>query len=120
MVLTDKQLYKMLCKRRMYKELLPYLILYGYNISDRAWRRFVRNYNKDFQNKETYIASNNKGYILTTKKEEIKNSAIKNLKLGISLIKNAKADLKELSDKDQLGLSEDEINIYDIIMKSEI
>lgn len=120
MVLSDRQLYELLSTRKTYTQLQPILKNYGIVVSDRAWRRFVRRYNNDYQNKETYIASNNKGYILTAKDNEIRSSAIKNIKLGASLIKNAKADLKELSEKDQLSLSEEESSIYDLVIKSDI
>lgn len=80
----------------------------GIEISDRAWRRYVNSYNHNFNDQETYIASSNKGYKFTAKRKEIKKSAIKDLKLGISLIKNAKEHLLELGEKDQLSLLKDE------------
>lgn len=81
----------------------------GIEISDRAWRRYVNSYNHNFNDQETYIASSNKGYKFTAKRKEIKKSAIKDLKLGISLIKNAREHLKELGEKDQLTFFENEL-----------
>lgn len=120
MVITDELLYELLSERRTLKEIQPILKRNGIVMSDRVWRRFVRMYNNDYVNQERYIASNNKGYILTTKKNEIQSSAIKNIKLGISLIRNGRTDLKELSDKNQLALLEEDADIYDIAMKLKV
>ena len=81
----------------------------GLEISGRTWRSFVNNYNNNFNEQETYIVSSNKGYKLTIKRKEIKKSAIKDLRLGISLIKNAREHLKELGEKDQLTFFKDEL-----------
>lgn len=119
MVLNTEQLYELIGnERKTYKQLQPYLKAIDINVSDRAWRKFVRRYNNEYEGKETYIASNNKGYLLTTKKEDIKSSAIKNIKLGASLIRNAKRDLEELASKNQLSLSEEESSVYDLMLKT--
>lgn len=77
------------------------------DISDRDWRKFVNSYNHNFNEQETYIASGRNGYKLTMKQEEIKKSAYKNLRLGVALIKNAKEQLLELGEKNQLTFLDD-------------
>lgn len=81
----------------------------GIEISDRTWRKYVNNYNNNYEEQETFIASSNKGYKFTAKHKEIRKSAVKDFRLGISLIKNAKKHLQELDNKDQLTFFKDEL-----------
>lgn len=89
----------------------------GIKINDRQWRAYVRAFND--KHKERYIASNSQGYILTAKQKVIKKSIINKMHLGISLINNARADFKELSENDQLSLFESEPDLQDLIIKME-
>lgn len=87
----------------------------GVDISNRQWRAYVRSFND--RHKERYIASNSQGYILTAKKKIIKKSIINKLRLGISMIQNARSDFKDLSEKDQLSLFNEAPDLQDLILK---
>lgn len=119
--ITEKILRSMLKERKKSSQIIRCLEKkYNIYISERQWRYFVRDYNDEYYKRERYIASNHHGYILTTKKKFIKQSAIKNLKVGIAMIRNAKEELKELENKKQLSFLPEEADIYDIAMKLEL
>lgn len=116
-VITDKLLREVIKTPTKAKDIVAELNNRGIQISDRAWRKFVRDYNDDYADKERFIASSVHGYVLTTKKKDIKASAFHRLYNGLAMIRNAKADLDELADKDQLKLTEEEADTLDIISK---
>lgn len=107
----------MLIEQLKTDEILAYLRGKGIVMSDRQWRKFVRQYNELYATRERYIASDRYGYYLTTSKKNITRTAMNKLKVGLSMMKNAKADLKELANKNQLSLLDEDIEIYDLIMK---
>ena len=116
--ITKKILKETIGKDRKKVDEILYELLWNYHIdiSERQWRLVVNEFNKDYGKNGLYIASNRNGYILTSKKKEIKATAINKLKVGISMIKNSKLTLKELEDANQLKLlDEDEIKIYNIV-----
>lgn len=116
-MIKEKDLKQILRTEKKVDEIIAEFMTRGVNISPRMWRRFVRQYNDGFAEKERYIASGKDGYVLTTKKKVIRASALNRLKCGLSMMKNAKADLDELSLKDQLKLEEEDAKLYDIIDK---
>lgn len=120
MKLTKTQLRELLKNEIKADEIVKYLAYWGIDINDREWRTFVRKFNDDYANKELYIASSRNGYQLTTKKSIISHSAICKFKTGLAMMKNAKATLKELSDKNQLSLLEQDADIYDLVMKMNV
>ena len=54
------------------------------------------------------------------KKNDIVVSNIQKIKTGVAMIRNAKATLKELADKNQLSLIKEEADIYDLAMKLKV
>lgn len=116
-MIKEKLLREMLVEQMKTNEILAYLKSKGIVMSDREWRRFVRKYNELYGTRERYIASDNHGYYLTTSKKNITRTAMNKLKVGLSMVKNAKADLKELANKNQLSLLDEDVEIYDLIMK---
>ena len=119
-IISEKVLRQLLKSRKMTAQILDELAKLGIIIDAREWRRFVRTYNNGYENRERFIVSDVNGYILTTKKDAIKASAIKRIKTGASMIRNAKADLDELGGKRQLSLLKEEADIYDLASKLEI
>lgn len=120
MKLTNKQLKQILVGEKKATRIIAELQNYGIICSEREWRAFVRKFNDDYANKELYIASSRNGYQLTTKKSIISHSAICKFRTGLAMMKNAKATLKELSDKNQLSLLEQDADIYDLVMKMKV
>lgn len=116
-MVKEKDLREILRTEKKVDEIIAELSVRGVQMSPRMWRKYVREYNDDFAEKERYIASGKNGYVLTTKKKVISASAMNRLKCGVAMIKNAKADLGELALKDQLKLSEEDAKVYDIIDK---
>ena len=119
-IISEKILRQLLKSRKMTAQILDELAVQGIHIDARQWRKFVREYNDGYGKRERFIASDVNGYILTTKKDAIKLAALKRIKTGVSMIRNAKADLDELGDKRQLSLLKEEADIYDLASKLEI
>lgn len=117
MNLTDKVLKEVLNEQKKVETILIELSHRGIEMSERSWRSFVRKYNDEFGKHDRYIASNRFGYYLTTNKKKITKTAISKLRTGLSMMKNAKKDLQNLSEKDQLSLLDEDVDIYDLIMK---
>lgn len=117
MNISEKLLKEVLSEQITTVEILERLKEKGIFLNGRQWRKFVREYNKMFATRDRYIASDTKGYYLTTSKKQITRTAMNKFKVGLSMIKNAKADLKELESKDQLSLLEEDVDMYDLLMK---
>lgn len=119
-IVPEKHL-KIIRNNRMKTDaILAHLANVGIKMSGRQWRRFVRHYNDQYGSRERYIASDPNGYILTVKKDEIKRSNLNKIRVGIAMIRNGKAGLKELAEKNQLSLLDGEADIYDLAMKLKI
>lgn len=118
--IPEKYLKELKNNRMNSKAILRHLESVGIKMNDRQWRSFVRQYNDQFSNRDRYIASNSQGYILTVKKNDIVISNIQKIKTGVAMIRNAKATLKELADKNQLSLIKEEADIYDLAMKLKV
>lgn len=117
MIIKDKLLRQILSEQKKTSDILYELSANGINVSGRAWRTFVRNYNNEYDQHDRYIASDNRGYYLTTSKKKIGSTVRNKLKCGLSMVKNAKEDLKNLSMKDQLSLLEDEPDLMDLYIR---
>lgn len=114
--IKNNLLKELLKERKTSDQIIVLLGAKDIRINDREWRSFVRQFNDNYAKSGLYIASNSQGYILTTKKTEIKKSAINKLKTGVAMIKNSKLTLKELEDANQLRLlDDDEIKLYNIV-----
>lgn len=118
MKLNDKQLKQILNEQKKTNDILVDLSKLGIVCNGRVWRRFVRQYNDNFENHDRYIASDKDGYYLTVSKKKIQRTAMNKLKCGISMIKNAKKDLGELSKKDQLTLEQElDADVIDLLLR---
>ena len=115
--MKEKLLRQVLSKQRKSFEILAILKENGIEMNDREWRKFVREYNKGYETRDRYIASNRFGYFMTSSKKKITKSAVSKLRNGLAMVKNAKADLKELAMKDQLSLLDEDVELYDLVMK---
>lgn len=114
--MTDKEIRNLLKDN----QLKSYEICSKLNICDREWRKIVHDYNEQYDKRERLIVSDSNGYELTTNKKLIKGYAIRLLHHGLSELKTAKNILKTLSNKNQLKLMEDEVDIVDLAMKLNI
>lgn len=117
MKLNEKQLKAILGEQRKTNDILIELSKLGIQCEGRAWREFVRQYNDEFEKHDRYIASDSHGYYLTVNKKKIYKTAMNKLRCGVSMIKNARKDLQELSKKDQLKLDPEDADIYDLAMR---
>lgn len=115
--MKEKLLRQILSEQKKTNEILQLLKDNGIEMTDRQWRKFVCDYNRDFSGRDRYIASNRFGYFMTSSKKKITKSAMSKLRNGLAMVKNAKADLKELALKDQLSLLEEDVELYDLVMK---
>lgn len=121
LIIVPEKYLKIIRNNRMKtKEILASLTKDGIKMNARQWRRFVRYYNDKYGTRERYIASDSTGYILTVRKDIIKKSNLNKIRVGISMIRNGKAGLKELAEKDQLTILEGEADIYDLAMKLDL
>jgi len=110
--MNDKDIRKVLNEKKK-----SYQITKELNISDRQWRKEVKEFNSQFDNRERLIVSDYLGYELTTNKKLIKGYAIRLINHALSELNDAKKILKVLDDKNQLKLIDDEIDLVDIAMK---
>lgn len=117
MKIKDKVLKEVLNEQKKTNDILIELSKKGITMNGRQWRSFVREYNDNYSLHDRYIASNNQGYYLTTNKKKITKTAINKFKNGLSMMRNAKMDLEELSNKNQLSLLQEDADIYDMIMR---
>ena len=115
-VIPEKYLAMIKNNRMTSGVILDRLAAVGILMTDRQWRAFVRQYNDKYGSRDRYIASNSQGYILTVKKDPIKQSALNKIRTGVAMIRNGKATLDELSQKKQLSLLPDEADLYDLAM----
>ena len=119
-MIKEKIIKSILSEQRKTNEILDLLKKEDIDMTDRQWRSFVRQYNDKFASRDRYIASNSQGYFLTTNKAKITKTAMNKLKNALSMLKNAKADLDELKNKDQLSLLKEDVDIYDLAMKLKV
>lgn len=113
--MTDRQIRNLLSKKIKSKDICKKA-----RISDRSWRLIVHEYNDQYDKRERLIVSDRDGYELTTNKKLIKAYAIRLLHHAFSEMKTAKTILKTLSEKNQLKLMDDEVDIVDLALKLKI
>ena len=111
---------KILKNQKKSHEIIEELASMGIEANERSWRDFVRKYNDEFDLHDSYIASNRFGYYLTTSKKKITRTAMNKFRNGLAQMKNAKKDLKILSEKNQLSLMEEDADLFDMVMKMEL
>ena len=119
MKINGKFIRRILKEKKTTSDILVEFAKAGVTISGRKWRTIVRQYNEEFGSRDRYIASDNKGYYLTTSKKAIAQTTANKFKCGLSMMKNAKKDFARLSKKDQLSIFKEEPDIYDMLMKLE-
>lgn len=95
--------------------------IFHLDISERAFRQFVADFNERYESGETemFIAHSNKGYLLTADPELIMNSLNDDYKRAVKLMKRFWRCKKALSEKTQISLSPQELNIYELVQKME-
>lgn len=116
-MIADKVLIQVLHDKKLSSEICSI-----FNISGREWRRVVNEYNSQYEQKERLIVSDHEGYELTTNKKLIMAYAFKRIRHGLSELRNGQRILRSLSEKNQLklkGLDEDELDLIDVVMKTE-
>lgn len=115
MKITERELRKVLNRQKKVDVILAELMAMGKEMNERTWRSFVRAYNNDFDWHVVFIASDTNGYYLTTNKKKITKDALNRFKNGLSMMQNAKKDLKALAMKDQLALQEEDVDLFDMV-----
>lgn len=93
---------------RKLPEIIRMLHFCGIDISEREFATYVELYRQ--QDNEYYLESCSNGYRFTRDKKAIQKSCYQRIRKGVSMILNAKRDLKLCSEKSQLLLSEQFIN----------
>lgn len=83
-------------------QILRVLSLNGIEIGPREFTDYVEGYRQ--QNKELYLESCSKGYRFTTESGSIRSSCFQRIYKAASMIKNAKRDLGNLADRNQIAL----------------
>ena len=95
---------------------------YKTKLDERVFRNAVAKFNKQYETGETelFIAHSNKGYILTTDPEIIKKSLLDDYKRGIKLISRNYKCMKALSEKNQLSLTQNDADLYEVLMRMDV
>lgn len=85
----------------------------GVTFDERAWRMFVENYNKKYwaHEEENFIVHSNKGYKLTSDKQEIKESIKDSKKRGLNLLWKHSKTMKALGEVDNLRMDLEELEL---------
>lgn len=89
-------------------EIIGWLKLCGVEISLREFATYTEEYRKE--NHEYYLESCSNGYRFTRDIESIKKSCYQRIGKAVSVIKNAKRDLKNLGERNQLTIIDEAIN----------
>ena len=104
-------------KWRTKKELIAHAKDMGIKISERELRRKIERFNRNYQITELYVVHGNKGYKLTTDKNEIRSS-IKDLKTrAVNMFSKYHDTRKILGERDTVTLLDDgrKIDTYELI-----
>jgi len=89
-------------------------VKFGYVVSDRTWRAWVKKYNEQYENhlKDSYIARSNQGYVLTNRKDLVRDTCDRQYNNAISVLrhvyKTRKATGQKMNAKLELDLSVEE------------
>ena len=94
---------------------------YHAKLNERQFRRQVEKYNQRYSGGDTemFVAHSNKGYILTADIDKIRKSLMDDYKRAMKLLKRNSSCTKALSQKNQLSLSPNQTDLYEIITKME-
>lgn len=92
------------------KDILRELNGDGDRISDRAFRKWVEDFNKTYDGREQpeYIVHGPKGYKLTTSRDEIRRSVTDNDRRAYTMLRQTRSVRKALGMTDQMSLFEQE------------
>lgn len=92
------------------KEIIRIARLNGRKLNEREVRKYIEKYNEHYMNcdKKTLIAHSNKGYKLTSDKDEINASAEALKKQGVNLLVKYSKTIKALGLQDNLRLDLEE------------
>ena len=92
------------------KDILRELNGDGAGISDRAFRKWVEDFNKPYDGRQQpeYIVHGPKGYKLTTSREEIKRSVSDNDRRAYTMLRQTRHVRKALGMTDQMSLFDQE------------
>lgn len=93
--------------------------IFHLDISERTFRIYVAEFNKRYEDGDTemFIAHSNKGYLMTADEEIIMDSLKDDYKRAVALMKRYWGCKKAQSMKDQIKLTPEEINTYEVVMK---
>lgn len=100
---------------RKLPQILGMLKWQNINISDRDFADYVETYRQ--QDNEFYLESCANGYRFTRDVEAIKRSCNQRIGKAISMLNNAKRDLKRVGDRNQLTLIDNFLNDYEAQIK---
>ena len=91
------------------------------DINERALRDYFAEFNERYETGDTemFVAHSQKGYLLTNDPKIIMDSLEDDNKRAMKLMKRYYRCKKALSEKNQLSLSENESDLYEVIMKME-
>lgn len=96
--------------------------IFNVKMSERSFRAFVSEFNKEFQNQESdmFIVHSNNGYYLTNDVELIKASTGDNKARAYTMLKEALATEKAIANRNQIKLMPDEAELYEIISRMQV
>lgn len=80
---------------------------YSMNVDARTWRLWVDQYNEEYRQGErsTYIASSNKGYCLTRRKQLIQRSEKRDMALAFGILKRVYRTRKARGESNNMRLN---------------
>ena len=95
------------------KEIIEEAEAKGITIDERAWRKYVENYNKKYIAHEQvdFIVHSNKGYKLTSDKQEIIKSLKDNRKRSLNMLWKESQALRAMGEKDNLRMDLEELEL---------
>ena len=104
------------------KDKILYFLKYmNIDVNERALRDYFAEFNERYESGDTemFIAHSQKGYLLTNDPKIIMDSLEDDNKRAMKLMKRYYRCKKALSDKNQLSLTSNESDLYEVIMKME-
>jgi len=92
------------------KDILKELRQEGNGISDRAFRKWVEDFNKTYDGRKQpeYIAHGPKGYKLTTSRDEIRRSVTDNDRRAYTMLKQTRNVRRALGMVDQISMFDED------------
>ena len=95
------------------KDILVEAAANGVPMDERAWRLYVEKHNMRYwiHEEDEYIVHSNKGYKLTSDKQEIRESIEDNKKRGLNLLWKHSQTMKALGEVDNLRMDLEELEL---------